>query len=110
VDILTHLYLAFREEPRLLGEVVTGVAEVVGGSFLADGSTMTRDEFKRRTQICAKWLLTLRNDIGWAAQRALDELPKALRCELDGIPYSPTREGKDTWSVDNGRDLIWLPS
>jgi len=110
VDTLTHLYLAFREEPQKLREVVESLAEVVGGSFLADGSTMTRDEFKRRTQIASKWLLVLRNEVGWAVQRALDELPKALRCELDGIPYAPSREGKDTWCADNGRDLIWLPT
>lgn len=109
MDVLTHVFLEFREEPAQLNAVITAIAEVVQGSFFADGSTPTRSEVQRRTGICAKWLLELRKDLGWAAQRALDELPKALRCELDGVPYTPTRMDRNTWSADNGRDLVWLP-
>jgi hypothetical protein len=109
MDTLTHLYLVFREQPEQLNVVMEEMTLIVGGSFLADGSKMTRNEVKRRLQMSAKWLLTLRQDVGWSVQRALDELPKALRSELDGIPYEPSREGRSTWSADNGRDLIWLP-
>lgn len=110
MDVLTHLFCAFREVPEQLARVVGGTAEIVGASFLVDGATMTRNEIKRRTEICAKWTLILRKDLGWSIERCLDELPRALRCDLDGIPYAPSREGRSTWSGDNGRDLIWLPT
>lgn len=109
MDVLTHLYSEFRDYPEQLAKVVDGTTEVVYGSFLVDGSTQTRNEVKRRTELCARWVLTLRKDCRWSIERILDELPRALRSELDGIPYSPTREGRQTWSADNGRDLIWLP-
>jgi hypothetical protein len=106
---MTHVYKEFCEVPRQLVEVLEGMTEVVGGSFLVDGSTMTRAEVKRRSDICAKWIMTLRRDLGWSITRILDDLSKALRCELDGIPYTPSREGHSTWTQDNGRDLIWMP-
>lgn len=110
MDVLTHLYLEFREEPARLETTMHALVEVVGGSFLADGATMTKAEAKRRTEICARWLLELRKDLGWSLPRILDELPRALRCDLDGIVYTPSREGRHSWGADNARNLIWLPS
>lgn len=109
MDVLTHLYRTFAEVPEQLHSVLEGTTEVVGASFLVDGSLMTRSEIKRRTEICAKWTLVLRRDLKWSIHRILDELPRALRCELDGISYTPTRSDAHTWSASNGRDLVWLP-
>lgn len=109
MDVLTHLYKNFCDVPAQLRKVLDGITDVVGGSFLVDGSLSTRNEVKRRTEICAKWTLIFRRDLKWSIERCLDELPKALRCELDGIPYQPTREGARTWSQDNGRNLIYVP-
>lgn len=119
-----HVYsLMMREyadEPGRLRMMLDAIVETVGASFVADTKPingvidtdrvkMPLEEIKRRTEMCAKWMMILRRDYKWATHRVLDELPKALRCELDGIPYTPTREGRATWAADNARDLIWLP-
>jgi hypothetical protein len=109
VDALAHLYREFQEEPARLAQLLDDLTLTVGGSFLADGSTMTKREVKRRLQICATWVLTLRKDLHWSLPRIIDELPKALRCALDGLDYAPSREGATSWGAHNARNLIWLP-
>jgi hypothetical protein len=94
-------------EKGRLRQVVDGFAETVGGSFLADKSTMTKNEINRRTEMCAEIFMEFWKDLKWSTVRSLDELPKALRCRLDGIPYTPPKGMR--WSADNARDLIWLP-
>jgi hypothetical protein len=109
VDALKHLYAEFREEPAQLMKLIDDLEQTVGGSFLADGAAMTKSEIKHRLTICAEWVLVLRRDCGWSLPRIVDELPKALRCRLDGIDYTPTREHARSWSSENARNLVWLP-
>lgn len=107
---LTHIYGTFEKDPGRQRYVMNGIAETVAGSFLGDNGPKTRSEVSRRTNICAKWFLVLYKDLKWASVRCLDELPKALRCDLDKIDYKPTREGRDSWGADNARDLVYLPA
>ena len=75
-----------------IGRVVLGIEGAVGASFLEDRSRLTGDEIRRRFDICVRIIKTLRGDLGWAVARVLDHLPRYLRCELDGIPWSPDDE------------------
>jgi hypothetical protein len=72
-----------------IGRVVLGIEGAVGASFLEDRSRLTGDEIRRRFDVCARIIKTLRGELGWALARVLDHLPRYLRCELDGIPWSP---------------------
>jgi hypothetical protein len=96
-----------QSEPTVLYEINQKFGDVVFASFKADGSTKTRKETRRRLDICAKWFQTMRRDVRWSRQRAYDHLAQALRCELDGIPYSIHRENAKTWWEPESN--IWLP-
>jgi hypothetical protein len=109
MHVFTQVFTELKGNAGYLKTVVDGFTETVGGSFIADKSSMTNAEVARRTEMCAEFFMQFRKDLGWATNRILDELPKALRCKLDGIPYEPSRQDKQTWGADNGRDLIWLP-
>ena len=77
---------------KWIGKVTVGITETIGNSFVEDQvlrPVQTRDEIERRFRICIKWFVTLRRDLEWSVPRILDDLPKALRHELDGTPYSP---------------------
>lgn len=104
-----YIFKLFGDNPGRYREITNRIADTVVASFHADRSTPTQAEIKRRIQICNKWFIELYKGLSWASRRALDELPKALRCELDGIDYTPSREGKSSWGADNAADLIWLP-
>lgn len=109
MDALKHLHTEFADDPVQYVKLMEDLELTVGGSFLVDGMVMTRSEIKRRLVICAEWVLILRKDCGWSLPRIADELPKALRSRLDGLDYTPTREGAQSWSSDNARNLVWLP-
>lgn len=61
------------------------------GSFTLDGARMTQRELTRRTKIVTEHMCMLRRDMKWSFPRIMDELPRALRCVLDRIPYEPSR-------------------
>lgn len=104
-----YIVRLFSTQPGRLKLIKEEIIATIGASFVADGSTVTEDEIRRRKAICSRWFVTMYKELKWASTRCLDELPKALRCELDGGKFAPTREGKNSWGADNGRDLIWLP-
>lgn len=54
----------------------------------------TQDEEKRRAEILGKWFRRLRGDLGFSLNRTLDELPRALRAELDGGSYTPPEKNR----------------
>ena len=82
-----------------LGKITNGVFVAVSKSFEAQQmKNPTRDEVKRRFQICMKWAITLRGDLQWGLDRIVDELPNALATELRGGDYSPPKR------------QCWLPS
>jgi hypothetical protein len=74
-----------------VGRVTVGIIEAVDYSFNTDEvlrSVRTRNEIKRRFNICIKWFVTLRREESWSIPKILDELPFILRTELDG-KYTP---------------------
>jgi hypothetical protein len=86
-------------------KVVVGIEAAVAGSFLEDAqrqkvilvSQVTREETKRRAAICLKIFRTLRGDLKWGVERINDSLPHFLRCELDGIAWTPDAT-RASWS------------
>jgi len=69
--------------------VARAVERTITDSFAADGSRLTTAEIRRRFAICERLIQQLRGDLSWGLQRVLDHLPRYLRCELDGIPWTP---------------------
>lgn len=66
-------------------------------SYVDDKSRPTRAETKRRFEMLEKTFRVLRSDYSWGMQRILDELPRSLRCQLDGAPWEPQKSN------------IWVP-
>lgn len=92
---------------KWVGRVTIGITNTIGESFDTDRvlrPVKTRDEIEWRFRICIKWFVTLRRDLGWSVPRILDDLPKALRHELDGTPYSPD-EKHVSWAGKGGPRL-----
>ena len=90
-----------------VGKVTRGIIDSIEDSFESDQvlrPVRTRNEIERRFRICIKWFVTLRRDLKWSVPRILDDLPKALRHELDGTPYSPD-EKHVSWTGGGGPRL-----
>lgn len=87
-----------------LPDVVTAIEASVLLSFTQDKSRATGSEVKRRIEICIALVKTLRGDLKWAVARIVDYLPTYLRCELDGISYSPSTSS--VWSPDRMPILV----
>lgn len=80
------------ETPETLNKLTDAIEATIIGSFEEDivlRSVMTTDEVHRRFRICAKWINVMRKDLAFSTVRIIDELPKALRHELDGKAYDP---------------------
>lgn len=60
----------------------------------------TRDEVKRRFDLCAKIFERLRADAKWSIVRALDKMPEYLGAELSGIPWAP--DARQCWMPEDG--------
>lgn len=80
-----------------VARVTLAFERAIADSFAADGARVTRDEVRRRFAICERLLRQLRGDLGWGLQRALDHLPRYLRCELDGATWTPDAR------------VVWVP-
>lgn len=70
------LVLAYREDVARLGKEA---ADRLNTGF----------ERRRRFKILAHWYEILTGDCRFSPQHAVDEIPRALRAELDGTPYAP---------------------
>lgn len=79
-----------------IGQVVRGFEAAIKASFAHDHGPQTQAEIKRRFDICARIFRQLRGDLSWSVPRILDHLPKYLRCELDGEPWTP--DNKPVWT------------
>jgi hypothetical protein len=90
------------QDERLLGRVVRAIEDAIMLSFGRDAARdgreprMTGDEVKRRFDMCVSIFKTLRGDLGWSIERTLDNLPRLLRAELDGVPWIP--DGRAMWT------------
>lgn len=98
-----------------VGRVTVGIADAIEHSFKSDEvlrPVQTRDEIERRFKICIRWFVTMRRELHMSVPRILDEIPKALRAELDGGKYSPEQD-RTSWQgngpavrmVTDGEDL-----
>lgn len=88
---------------KWIGRVTGSMADTIEESFAKDlvlRPVKTRDEISRRFKFCARWFVVLRRDMGWSVPRILDALPRALRHELDGTPFSPDAEAARKGWVD----------
>jgi hypothetical protein len=81
--------------------VTLAIERAIAASFREDHARMTGDEVRRRFAICERLLRQLRGDLGWGLQRALDHLPRYLRCELDGVPWEP--DARTVWVPADGQ-------
>jgi hypothetical protein len=80
-----------------LNKVTEAFQQIIARSMDTDGCRVTIAETKRRFDICARIFKTLRGDLGWGLDRALDHIPIFLRNELDGINWNESRKRR-TWS------------
>ena len=78
-----------------VAHVTLAIERTILESFRADGSRMTGDELRRRFGICERLVRHLRGDVRWGLQRVLDHLPRYLRCELDGVSWTP--DAREVW-------------
>jgi len=99
-------FLRLIRHPQEHRRVVAAFMQTLAGSFELDkqrnGAEFakrihTQSEERRRSEIIARWFRRLRGDLGFSLSRALDELPRALRAELDGGSYTPP-EGNTLWA------------
>lgn len=84
---------------KQVARATVAIERAVIASFEADHGRMTRDEIRRRFAICERIIRQLRGDLGWALARVLDHLPRYLRCELDGVPWTP--ETRVLWTPED---------
>lgn len=91
------LELVTSNDPLLRSRITARVQRVIADSFVADKSRVTESEAKRRFRIVEMLIRDLRSDHGWAFERILDAMPLALRCKLDGAPWTPDLT-RNTWS------------
>lgn len=78
--------------------VVRGFERAIAESFKTDNLLVlvqTSDEVRRRYRICERVFEELRADANWSLPRIMDELPRILRCELDGTPWNV--DGRASW-------------
>lgn len=102
-----HPFESLTRNRQEFAKAVNGVIRIVHQSFIEDAKRTSVDhvrrvrterEEKRRTDICGKWFRRFRGDLGFGLIKTLDELPKALRAELDGAKYTPPAAGR-----------LWVP-
>lgn len=91
-----------------LGKIVLGFEEAIAISFMTNPvRNVTQNEVRRRFQICDKVFSNLRGDLHWSVPKILSVLSTYLKCELDGVPYTP-EDITTAWSpdaVENSHDV-----
>ncbi len=83
-----------------VGPATVAIEQAIARSFRDDNARVTGAEVRRRFAICERLLRHLRGDLGWGLQRALDHLPRYLRCELDGASWEP--DARTIWTPEDG--------
>lgn len=93
-----ELVASFAKDRATLERIAKVFTNVVQRSFEEDregrmiyltSDVPTTEEIKRRTNICYDWFLTLRGDLHYSNEKALDFIGKALRATLDGVDFEP---------------------
>lgn len=101
----TAIFAIVSGDPKNAGKLVRGIERAVQRSYdsdlIRDGAgkvIATRDEIKRRTQLCIDAAALLRRELKWSIDRIVDELPKMLRQRLDGSDWNPEEiRARSSW-------------
>lgn len=105
-----HPFAALADQPALRTRVERGMTRALSLVYQEDarrnGAEFARRvdtsaERRRRFAILTRWYGILTVDCRYSPQHALDELPRALRAELDGTPYTPPPANR-LWSPASG--------
>lgn len=93
------------------GRLVRGIERAVAMSFESHPMRhKTRDEVRRRGAICIEMARNVRKDkaLNWTIERICDEMPRALRCELNGTKWEPST--RRFWTPeDDGSPRVFVP-
>lgn len=99
-DLLNHPGQAGEVTEKLEAMIMESFATDAAREAIAKGTTgkavVTGAEVKRRFDILADWFKVMRGDMGWSMSRTFDELPRALRAQLDGEIYIP--DSRNMWA------------
>lgn len=91
-------FMDLLDDPKEFRKLVLAFAHILRGSFITDERRRgkeyrqrihTQAEEKRRADILGRWFRVMRGDLGFSMQLTMDQLPRALRAELDGETYEP---------------------
>ena len=105
-----HPFADLQDDPQMFRRAVVRFGRTLARSFAEDAARIgaanaerlnTDSERKRRVAILAKWYRILTGDERYSPQHALDEIPRALRAELDGTPYAPPPANR-VWAPPQG--------
>jgi len=100
-------FLSLVDRPEDKRRTLNGFTNILAGSFREDERRQGKEfvrrihtlaEEKRRAEIIGRWFRVMRAELGYSLSRTLDEIPRALRTELDGGKYTPPE-----------RDQLWAP-
>lgn len=97
-----------REKRRLIDAIAHAIEQASIHCPPRSGWTkpMTRECFHK----CLGIYEVLRNEVHFSPQRACDELPSALRCYLEKVPWEPKMTASWVVSDNITSDGIILPS
>lgn len=93
-----HPFAALVGQPEVLRKVEAGFTRALVIAYREDVARLGKDaadrlntdtERRRRFKILAHWYQILTGDCRFSPQHAVDEIPRALRAQLDGTPYAP---------------------
>lgn len=85
-----------------LGRVTIGIYKAIERSFAEQSMrNPTREEIKRRFEICINWAKTLRGDLKWGLDRIVDTMPDVLRTTLLGGEFKP--DTRQCWIPNDGK-------
>lgn len=105
-----HPFAPLASQPELRRKVEVGFVRALQVAYQQDVAAIgkayadrlnTEAERRRRFAILSKWYEILTGDCRFSPQHAVDELPRALRAELDGTPYAPPPASR-LWSPASG--------
>lgn len=107
----TELLDLITSDSAAAGRLVRGIERAVALSFASNPMRhKTRDEVRRRGQICIDMARDVRKDkaLNWTIERICDEMPRALRCKLNGAKWEPST--RRFWTPeDDGSPRVFVP-
>lgn len=102
-----HPFAGLLNSPEELVQVSQHMQQTIWDSFNGSDPTSalvrvpvrpTQAETIHRSEIYLTWFSRLRGDYKYSLQKALDLMPYALRCAIDGRPFEP-RPADESWTV-----------